>query len=672
MTLADPRLPSLNLSHHDCNDLQTAVAREWLVTNGIGGYAMGTVAGALTRRYHGLLIAALNPPIGRQLLCTKLDETLTVAGAAHPLFTNFFAGGATDHPGIVHLESFTIEAGIPTWVYTVGAARLTKRIWMEDGLNVTYVQYSLCPDSRPAQLDLNLLVNDRDHHHITHASGQVDARLVDADLVTRVWPSGNELHVCCRGLAWERIRWTIDPQWWHGFFLAIENDRGLDDHDDNCRVAQCTLHIEPGEQVIFGICGGDHQCRHEHALERCRAISAGRLIEHHAHAPGDHETPEAVRQLALAADQFLVRRKAENDPEGHTIIAGYPWFSDWGRDTMIALPGLTLITGRYDVARHILLTWARHVEQGMIPNRFPDEGHPPEYNTADATLWYLWAIDQYIRTTDDLATLELLLPRIEEIIESHVQGTRHGIGLDKDGLIRAGEPGQNLTWMDAKVNGEVITPRYGRPIELTALWHHGLCAMIRWCGALGKHADKYVELRDRAALAFAMFWNPTRNACADVIADDGTIDARIRPNQILAVSLDSCPLSASQQAGVVKAVQEELLTPVGLRTRSPNEPDYHGVFTGPMPERDRRYHTGTAWGWLLGPFVIAHFRVHQDREAARKLLEPMFAHLTDHCVGSISEIFDGDPPHTPHGCIAQAWSVAETLRAWHITQFEAE
>lgn len=671
MTQADNRLPYFELPHEYCNNLQEAVKREWLVTNGIGGYAMGTVAGALTRRYHGLLIAALNPPLGRSLLCAKLDETLTVAGTPHPLFTNIFANGPTDQPGVAHLEKFALDGGLPTWTFTVGDARLTKRIWMEDGLNITYVQYTLDPSSRAVQLDFDVLLNDRDHHYTTHANEVADARLVDADLAVRVWPNGNTVRVCCRGLSYDRIRWSIDPQWWRGFFLSIENDRGLDDYDDHCRAAHCCLHLEPGETVTIGISAeGEDSCNAENALERRRAINLGRLFEHQTLKDVKSDEPTAIQQLTIAADQFLVKRPSQNDPEGYSIIAGYPWFSDWGRDTMISLPGLTLVNGRYDTARRILLTWAEHVDQGLIPNRFPDAGSEPEYNSADATLWYLWAIEHYVSATADFDTLAQLLPKIEEIIDWHVRGTRHGIGLDKDGLIRAGVQGQNLTWMDARVDGVVITPRYGRPIELTALWHHGLCALIRWCGALGKPVEKYVALRDKAAIAFAMFWNPKLNACADVIEDDGAVDARIRPNQILAVALDSCPLSASQQAGVVAAVEKELFTPYGLRTKAPSEPGYHGVFTGPMPERDRRYHTGTVWGWLLGPFVIAHYRVHQDRAAARQFLEPMFVQLSEHGVGTISEIFDGDAPHTPHGCIAQAWSVAETLRAWHVTQHE--
>lgn len=666
---ADSRLPNLELPHQYCNDLQEAVRREWLVTNGIGGYAMGTVAGALTRRYHGYLIAALNPPLGRQLLCPKFDETLTVAGLAHPLSTNVFADGPTDPPGIMHLDAFELHGGIPTWTYTVGEARLTKRLWMEDGLNITYVQYVLSPESRSAQLNLDLFANDRDHHQVSRAFDKPSAWLVDADLAVRVWSSGHEMRVCCRGLDWDRIRWTIDPQWWFGFHLSIEQERGLDDIDDNARVARCAIQLEPGDTVTVALCADPHEIQHhENALERRLAINTGRLFERQTRRDALQDEPPAVQQMTLSADQFLVKRPSSNDPEGYTVIAGYPWFSDWGRDTMIALPGLTLINGRFDVAKRILLTWANHVDQGMIPNRFPDEGQAPEYNTADATLWYLWAIEQYFSATEDFETLEQLMPAIESIIDWHVKGTRHGIGLDKNGLIRAGVSGQNLTWMDAKVGGEVITPRHGRPIELTALWHHGLSGLIRWCSALGKPSDRYVELRDKAAVAFAMFWNPKRHCCVDVIEDDGTIDARIRPNQILAVALESCPLSASQQAGVVAAVEEELLTPVGLRTRAPSEPDYHGVFTGDMPERDRRYHTGTSWGWLLGPFVIAHYRVHQDRAAARAFLQPMFDHLTDHGIGSISEIFDGDAPHTPHGCIAQAWSVAETLRAWQVTQ----
>jgi predicted glycogen debranching enzyme len=380
---------------------------------------------------------------------------------------------------------------------------------------------------------------------------------------------------------------------------------------------------------------------------------------------GVEREPAWIAQLARAADQFVVARPTREEPGGKSVIAGYPWFGDWGRDTMIALPGLTVATGRPDVARPILTTFARYVDRGMLPNRFPDAGEAPEYNTVDATLWYVEAIRAYLAATDDDALLKDLFPVLEEIVRWHRQGTRYGIVEDPaDGLLRAGEPGVQLTWMDARVGDWVVTPRIGKPVEVNALWYNALRALGGFARRLGRAAEPWDRLAARVAASFDRFWNDAAGYCLDVLDGPAGADATLRPNQIFAVALPESPLPAARQRAVVDACARHLLASFGLRSLDPRHPDYRGHYGGGPRERDGAYHQGPVWGWLLGPFVIAHLRVYGDAAAAQAFLRPVAHHLADYGVGTVAELFDGDPPHTPRGCIAQGWSVAETLRAW--------
>ena len=380
------------------------------------------------------------------------------------------------------------------------------------------------------------------------------------------------------------------------------------------------------------------------------------------------DAPQAIEQLVLAADQFVVRRSLPGDAEGRSIIAGYPWFGDWGRDTMISLPGLTLATGRPEVGARILHTFAHYVDQGMLPNRFPDEDEAPEYNTVDATLWYFEALRAYLAATSDEMLVNDLYPVLRDIVDWHQRGTRYGIQLDpEDGLLYAGQEGVQLTWMDAKVDGWVVTPRMGKAVEVNALWYNALRIMAEFARCLGKETQTYEDLADRTAEGFVRFWNGERGYCYDVIDGPDGDDPALRPNQLLAVSLEYSPLAAAQQRAVVDACARQLLTSHGLRSLAPDDPAYMGHYGGDRRQRDAAYHQGTVWGWLIGPFVQAHMRVYGDREQARSFLRPLLQHLGGHGLGSLSEIFDGDAPFSPRGCTAQAWTVAEVLRAWHGT-----
>lgn len=706
--------PELHLPRRVCGDLAAAQEREWLVTNRLGGFAFGTVAGALTRRYHGLLIAALEPPLGRTLMATKFDEVVHADGESHALYANIWRSGPETPAGCRFIQRFEVDAGVPTWTFDVAGRRITKRIWMESGANVTYVQYFLAAAldgkvSGPIELSGRLLTNFRDYHALT-PSDQRTARVdvQDDTIVVQLDSGAAPLHVRCivqeLGARTPRRRganpaspWTAGHHWYRDFHLPFEESVGYECLDAHHCSASCIVELTPGSTATFVFAAGprpDHSparrepveravrdaldsTRMSGALLRRRQVSEALVSSWQRRSrPAADNAPVGVRQLVLAADQFVVSRPTADDSAGHTLIAGYPWFTDWGRDTMISLPGLTLATGRYEIAKQILRTWAKYVDRGMIPNRFPDAADTPEYNTVDATLWYVWAVDQYWRVTRDRDTLAELYPSLKEIVAWHVRGTRFNIRLGPDGLIYAGEPGVQLTWMDAKVDGRVITPRTGKPIEISALWYDGLRNLAEIATQLGHNADtdQFTELADVTRGEFARFWNAQRGYCYDVVDGPdapecpGGNDDRLLPNQIFAVSLRNSPLSAEHQKKVVDAVQAQLLTRCGLRTLAPGEPRYHGRYQGRLAERDEAYHQGTVWGWLLGPFVVAHFRVYEDAAAARALLEPMLAQLSVRGVGSLAEIFDADEPHAARGCIAQAWSVAETLRAWHETQ----
>jgi predicted glycogen debranching enzyme len=475
----------------------------------------------------------------------------------------------------------------------------------------------------------------------------------------------------------DRAEATAQHEWYRDYFLSVEEYRGLDALDDNLYAGlfQATLH--PGESLtVVASTDAAPNLDGDSAYAERRAYEQQLLTQ-----SGYDNAPAWVQHLMLAADQFIVRRALPDDPDGRSVIAGYPWFSDWGRDTMISLPGLALVTGRHEIAARVLRTFAHFVDRGMVPNRFPDAGERPEYNTVDATLWYFEAIRAThaatlrqrtsVRaqgTAGDDGLLRELFPVLQEIVEWHERGTRYNIHVDPaDGLLYAGEPGVQLTWMDAKVGDWVVTPRIGKPVEVNALWYNGLCNLVEFARRLGEPIDHYDALAKRARAGFTRFWNQEAGYCYDVVDGPDGDDPALRPNQLLAVSLPHSPLDARQQRAVVDVCARHLLTSHGLRSLARGDPAYIGHYGGDQRQRDGAYHQGTVWGWLIGPFVSAYLRVTGDGDRARSFLEPLIGHMADHGVGSISEIFDGDPPFTPRGCMAQAWSVAEVLRAWRET-----
>lgn len=651
-----------------CGDLALAQAREWLVTNGIGGYASGTVAGMLTRRYHGLLVAALNPPVGRTLILTKLDESILYDQRFFPLNTNRWEDGAVDPLGYRQIERFYLEGTVPVWQFACADALLEKRIWMQQGSNTTYVRYTLHRATEPLTLKLKALVNYRDHHGSTRTRDwQMTIEPLEQGIQVSAFPGATPLYLIGSSDTGNLVEVSASHIWYYDFELLAERDRVLTAEEDHLHAATFQAVLQPGESLTFAASTEGHpnldgaetlKFRHdyEQKLLGCWETANPGLLK---------ETPDWIKHLAIAADQFVVERPLPDHPEGKTIVAGYPWFSDWGRDTMISLPGLTLTTGRPEIARTILHTFAQYVDQGMLPNQFPEAGKPPEYNSVDASLWYFEALRAYEAASQDQELLGQLFPVLAEIIDWYCRGTRHNIHRDpEDGLLYAGEAEVQLTWMDAKVGDWVVTPRTGKPVEVNALWYNALWTMAKWARRLGKPAQEYEALAQKAARGFARFWNSSTGYCFDVLDGPQGNDASLRPNQIFAVSLPETPLSPDQQRSVVEICGRSLLTSYGLRSLAPDDPQYQGHYGGDSRQRDSAYHQGTVWSWLIGPFVQAHLRVYNDPAQAREFLQPMANHLWDHGVGNLSEVFDGDPPLHPRGAIAQAWTVAEVLRAW--------
>lgn len=729
--MALPTAVNLRLDADVLTDLTSASRCEWLTTNGLGGYASGTLAGANTRRYHGLLIAALNPPSGRAVLLSKLEETLEILapdGVSSPTFglsTNFYAG-ATYPQGYQHLTEWTAYPA-PTWIWSpLPGVRLEKRVWMARGRNVTYISYRLleAPETHTAHLHLVPLLAWKDYHSEMAANervpdvfwfpdnpqttGEVNAprgllrvTLPDIQKVT-LHPTRLDIDIVREdGTAFAGVTFDRLGYWYYRLQHPREAERGQNYEEDLYALGMIGAHLTVGEMLVVAVSA--HEMTESHVdtvvsgkeatletlepgeipidppYEAWSALAARQEELLAASQPaGEAGSAEAdldsfAARLALAADAFLVQV-----PGGRSsVIAGYPWFVDWGRDTMIALPGLALATGQDQLARDVLLSFVAFIDQGMLPNRFPDVGETPEYNTVDATLWYIVAIYRYVQATGDTALVQdHLWLALEEIVGWHLRGTRYNIHVDpNDKLLYAGQEGMQLTWMDARVGNWVVTPRLGKPVEINALWINALQTMAEFARLLGhtEARSRYRTLAEEATASFlARFARSDGRGLYDVLdtPNHGLPDAAIRPNQIFALSLPFAPVAAdSDLAGaVLKVVEAELATPYGLRTLSPHDPAYRPRYEGDSWHRDGAYHEGTVWPWLLGAFVEAHFKRNLDPETARNFLRPLGDQMTDYGVGSLAEVYDGDAPQRPNGCIAQAWSIGETLRVWRDIQ----
>ncbi len=649
------------------------VDREWLVTNGLGGYASGTIGGAMTRRYHGLLVAALPNPLGRTMVFNGLSERLRLADR-RVFYTGTPEIGDRSAQGTLRAVEFRLEAGLPVWRFEADGLLLEKRLLMPYKQNTVHVTYNLIEAAGPVRLGLRPAVHFRPHDAPVDASHTQTYRLSACE--DRFEIAADTLPILHLKLHGEDTAFTFDRKWTSDIFYRAESDRGYEAHGSLWSPGYFRADLRPGCQATLvastedwaTICALTPENALAAEIERRHTLVA---------AAGTVAREDPAVELVLAADQFLIepagrtedvaRARATGD-QIRTVIAGYYWFTDWGRDTMIGLEGLTLATGREIEAGWILRTFAHYIRDGLIPNLFPEGEKEGLYHTADATLWFFHAMHRYVQRTGDRATLALVLPQLIGIVQRHIQGTRFGIHVDPaDGLLAQGERGYQLTWMDAKVGDWVVTPRRGKAVEINALWYNALRLVERWVAEEG--AGSPAEFHDaalRARESFnARFWNPDKAYLYDVIDGESGNDDACRPNQIFSIALDYPVLAEEYWTPVLSVVTERLLTPFGLRSLAPGHPDYKPKYYGDLRSRDAAYHQGTVWAWLIGPYVDAWLKVNPgDPSRARGFLQGFVTHLGDACIGSISEVFDAEEPYIPRGCIAQAWSVAEVLRCW--------
>ncbi len=657
----------ISLSEAVCRNLDASKNLEWLCTNGLGSYASGTVSGISTRKYHGYLVAALRPPIERYVLWSHVEDRVVIGEKGYPLSTNEF-------PGVIEPTGYRLIAGFqqtagPVWDFRCGDVVIRKSLILPYHQQAAILRYELVDPPTKRQeirlLALNML-SGRHFHTTTTAENRLN------------WGrSGNPAD--SEALAFKAVGCPFElffthnaasfhdgPSWWYNFVLSQETQRGYPDRDDLWTPGALEFLLKPGRPA-FIIASTKPINRVEHSALVLKEQARWQKISESPIA-GSPYTP-LLETLFAAADQFVVRRATDKQQhQKKSVIAGYPWFEDWGRDTFISLPGLTLVTGRPDAAREILTTFADHIEGGLVPNRFPDDADKPDYNTVDASLWFIHAAYQYWRYTGDAAFLsDYLFTPMTRIIDAYQHGTTFGIHMDSDGLMMAGEPGCNLTWMDAKIGDYVVTPRYGKPVEISGLWYNAVCIM-RLIAEMRTDKPRQRQMAQIAALIEknfpAKFWFAAGGYYADVLGPGDQPDTRLRPNQLIAASLPFSPVPEAHLRAMVDSARTTLLTPMGLRTLAPGSPGYCGRYQGDQPSRDHAYHQGTAWPWLIGPFVSAFVRAYPDSAAEQRFafIQPLQDHLNNYGLGSICEVADGDAPHQPRGCIAQAWSVAEMLR----------
>ena len=641
---------------------ENLLEREWLVTNGLGGYACGTLAGACTRRYHGALIAALPAPLGRTLLIPFIEETV-MAGRDKARLTAIETTNETRMPDSEWMTEVALDCGLPVWRYTNGAVAIEKKLAMPHLRNATCIQYRLVtPCTVPVEIELRPYIALRPHEaSVATASFEyaVEPLRGGCKISVEAYPA-IVLLASPGGDSYKRDERTLD-----NVVYRIERGRGYPHVGRLTSPGVMRLALNHGQPVTFLISADGSVDRREAANIIPAEVQRRRALLLKAD-PALRRGPAA--QLVLAADQFIIapHTRTSDRAEARTVIAGYPWFTDWGRDTMISLEGLCLLTGRAREAGSILRTFASHARDGLIPNLFPEGENAGLYHTADATLWFFHAIERYLRATSDVETLDALLPVLQEIVDDHLRGTRFNIHVDPaDGLLVQGEAGYQLTWMDAKVDDWVVTPRRGKAVEINALFYNALMLFARWLHERGADsAPEYEKHAQRARVSFnARFWNAQLGCLYDVIDGENGTDAAVRPNQLLAISLDHPVLDKGHWSSVLAVVQRELLTPVGLRTLSREHPDYKPRYDGDLRARDAAYHQGTVWPWLIGPFVDAWLKVHRASPLdGHQFVESLYARLSEGCLGSVAEIFDAEKPYRSRGCIAQAWSVAELLR----------
>jgi predicted glycogen debranching enzyme len=639
-------------------NFKKAINDEWLETNGLGGWSSSSIIGCNTRRYHGLLVAATKPPTERTLLLSKLDETIVINNERFELGVNDY-GEAISPKGNQFLKSFSKEL-FPQWTYEVKGIQLKKTIAMIHDENTVVVMYDVIKAVKPFTMELLPLMAGRFYHSMNHEGPQMHW---DADFESGQFhnkPDGElDIFINIPGSSYEHT-----PRWFKNFNYTIEKYRGQEFTEDLFNHGIFSVNLKKGDSIGIIISTENASDRDAHDLLAKESLRRELLLN-------DQPDDETTQQLVLAADQFIVKRGEDLK----TVIAGYHWFTDWGRDTMISLPGLCLSTGRFDDARKILAAFAKSVSMGMLPNRFQDNGEAPEYNNVDGTLWYFIAVYKYLQATNDKKfVLNEILPVLKDIIEWHHKGTRYHIHDETDGLLYSGEEGVQLTWMDAKVGDWVVTPRTGKAVEIQALWYNAL-RIYEELLLLNKEkieAAGITKMAGKVKTSFLhQFWSEEDNYLYDVIEGDYK-DNSLRPNQLFAISLPYPVIDGKHGKAVLKLVEEKLCTPVGLRSLPADDSRYIGIYGGDAMHRDSSYHQGTVWSWLLGPYVDALMKTENKNAKlkSKKVIDAFKYHLNEGCIGSVSEIFDADAPHHPRGCIAQAWGVAEVLRV--IKEYELD
>jgi glycogen debranching enzyme len=699
---------SVSTGNQPIEDLLT---KEWLLTNERGSYASSTIAGCNTSSYHGLLIGSLRPPVNRVMALANCLEMLIFKKQVFNLSTFEFSDKFAP-AGFTLLKQFRRDTGVH-FDYELENVKLTKSVYLLRDTDTVALVYDFTGIEEPAKFVLRPFVGLRDFHILQKSYAPLcSSQVGDGVLIRHNTPNSCELLLNCPSTNFEK-----DPQWWFSFVYRNDRDRGQNFTEDlwtpgffRCRIDSSTkivlwsslssCVVRPAPAEAFRATAGfaptsaetsDAYCEKKNTqydiqtvcedLRRAQEDIKRKAKSVRGNTRGTMRKPRIENQvsrfeiLCLAADQFIVTRHAGAGTQRRvTILAGYPWFADWGRDAFIALPGLLLSTGRFDEAKSVLITFAAAADEGMIPNRFDDRSDTTYFNSVDASFWFINAAFQYLQASGDSKTfMRELMPTIRWIIDSYHKGTRFGIHAEADGLITAGNNETQLTWMDAKYGGIAFTPRCGKAVEVNALWYNSLCLLAQFYADRDIESAKYYKsMADKVQSRFCeLFWNQRLGYLNDCISPDGSVDESLRPNQIFAVSLPFSPLSREQQKSVVDVVQKELLTPYGLRTLNVQDTRYRGRCTGPQQQRDEAYHQGTVWPYLMGAFVESFLKVNEfsrkSRQTAAEFIEPLLQHLTeDGCLWSISEIFDGDDPHIPRGCTAQAWSVAELIRAYQL------
>lgn len=641
-------------------NLDEALRREWIDTNGIGGFASSTIANLNTRRYHGLLVASIEGAMSRMVMLSRFEEEVVLDGTAYPLSSNEYPNAI--HPlGYKNLDAFELDL-CPKFIYRVGNTTVEKTLMMVYGDNATLIRYTFTGPEKKKMLNLRPLIGYRGYHELTHRNAAIIPRPLknNGHLTYMPYKELPPVYFYHNADKFEEV-----SDWYLNFKFREEEARGLDHFEDLFSPGIFHFNVEKGDACFVLITATEKEEVDVRALYDQEVKRREKLRKSAAVFIENGTEKDSYEHLAAAADSFLVKGYVRNS---HSVIAGYHWFGCWGRDTMIALPGLTLAQGKFTIARNILQSYSEQVKEGLVPNFLSEDRHTSQYNSVDASLWYIYAVYKYFLYSKDFEFVISLYPVLKRIVESFMRGTLFQIGCDRDGLVKAGDSSTQLTWMDVKIGDMAVTPRNGKAVEVNALWYNALRILEEFSRRIRPEETLfYAQLAEKVKISFdEVFWNPAGEYLYDTVDGDKK-DAAVRPNQIFPLSLPFPLLTEPQRRKVLEKVQKELLTPYGLRTLARGDKNYCAQCVGNQFSRDKAYHQGTVWSWLIGPFVTAYLRVNgngeKNRAMARGFLAPFYQHLRDAGVGTVSEIFDAEPPHAPRGCISQAWSVGEVLRA---------